>query len=413
MSLRRPSLEIPGEALSEVDRGPLGGIVVLDASRTLSGPYCTMLLADMGATVVKIEQPGQGDPSRGWPPFLRDESTYFLSVNRNKRSVTLDLRQPDGRRLLCDMASRADVFVENFKTGFLSGLGLDFPALHRVNPRLVYCSISGYGQTGPRRQETGFDLTIQAESGIMDVTGQPDGPPTKVGVPLTDVTAALYAAYGVLAALRARDRTGSGQLVDVALFDAALSLLTFQASGVLAGTGEPRRLGNLHPSLAPYEVFRASDASFALGVGTDALWNRLCAVLTAHGFSSEPAFATNAGRIERRDTLHQRLEEVFARRPTGHWLAALREAGIPCGLIRTVRGALEGEQVAAREMVREMEHPALGKIRSVGIPVKLSATPGSFRRSPPLLGGDNEEIYGGWLGISAAELQDLKSRGVV
>jgi len=399
--------------LAVADHGPLAGTLVLDVSRTLSGPFCTMLLGDMGATVLKIEQPGEGDPSRRWPPFLRGHSTYFLSINRNKRSVTLDLHHPDGQRLLARMASHADVFVENFKVGSLARFGLDFETLHVINPRLVYCSISGYGQTGPRRHEAGFDLTVQAESGIMDVTGEPGRPPTKAGVPVTDVTAGLYAAYGILAALRARDSTGEGQLVDVALFDSALSTLTFQASSALAGSGAPRRMGNLHPSLAPYEVFDASDRSFALGIGTDALWKRLCEVLKSHGFSPDAGLATNAGRIGQRDLLHVRLQEVFAIHSVEHWLRVLKQAEIPCGAINTVPVALCGEQAAAREMVSEIPHPELGPVKHVGIPVKLSATPGSLRRSPPRLGEHNEEIYSRWLGLSATEQQDLRNRGVI
>jgi crotonobetainyl-CoA:carnitine CoA-transferase CaiB-like acyl-CoA transferase len=402
-----------GEDLSAGDHGPLAGTLVLDVSRTLSGPFCTMLLGDMGATVVKIEEPEEGDPARLWPPFLRGHSTYFLGVNRNKRSVTLDFQQPEGQRLLARMARRADVFVENFKVGCLERFGLDFRTLHELNPRLVYCSISGYGQTGPRRHEAGFDLTVQAESGIMDVTGEPEGSPTKAGVPLTDVTAGLYAAYGILAALRSRESSGEGQLVDVGLFDSALSLLTFHASNVLAQTGEPRRMGNLHPSLAPYEVFHASDASFALGVGTDALWNRLCEVLRSHGFSPDAGFDTNAGRVRQRDTLHAALEKVFALGPVEQWLRLLKPAGIPCGAINPVRVALCGEQAAAREMVAEVPHPVLGPIKQLGIPVKLSATPGSLRRSPPELGQHNDEVYGGWLGLSAAELRDLRTQRII
>jgi crotonobetainyl-CoA:carnitine CoA-transferase CaiB-like acyl-CoA transferase len=402
-----------GEDLGMAESGPLAGTLVLDLSRTLAGPFCTMLLGDMGATVVKIEQPGEGDPARGWPPFLQDQSTYFLSVNRNKRSVTLDLRQAEGQRLLVRMAKIADVFVENFKVGSLARFGLDFETLHTINPRLVYCSISGYGQTGPRRHEAGFDLTVQAESGIMDVTGEPDGPPTKAGVPLTDVTAGLYAAFGILAALRVRDERGAGQRVDVALFDSALSLLTFQAASVLAAAGEPRRMGNFHPSLAPYEVFKASDASFALGIGTDELWKRLCGLLKSHGICFEEELATNSARIGRRETLHARLQQVFAMHPLEHWLSRLRQQGIPCGAINPVGVALRGEQAAAREMVQEIDDPVLGPVRHMGIPVKLSATPGSLRRSPPRLGEHNEEVYGHWFGLSAIELQGLGSRRVI
>jgi crotonobetainyl-CoA:carnitine CoA-transferase CaiB-like acyl-CoA transferase len=402
-----------GDDFAMAESGPLAGILVLDLSRTLAGPFCTMVLGDMGATVVKIEQPGRGDPARGWPPFVQDQSTYFLSVNRNKRSVTLDLRQAEGQHLLVRMAKVADVFVENFKVGSLARYGLDFETLHAVNPRLVYCSITGYGQTGPRRHEAGFDLTVQAESGIMDVTGQPDGPPTKAGVPLTDVTAGLYASLGILAALRVRDESGVGQRVDVALFDSALSLLTFQAASMLGAAAEPRRMGNLHPSLAQYEVFDASDASFALGIGTDDLWKRLRELLESHGAAFDEALATNSARIERRETLHARLQQVFAVHPLEHWLPRLRKQGIPCGAINPVGVALSGEQAAAREMVQEIDDPLLGPVRHLGIPVKLSATPGSLRRSPPRLGEHNEEVYGKWFGLSDIELQGFASRRVI
>ncbi len=398
---------------ASAEAGPLAGTLVLDLSRTLAGPFCTMLLGDMGATVVKVERPGGGDPARGWPPFLQDQSTYFLSVNRNKRSVTLDLRQAEGQRLLARMAGIADVFVENFKVGSLARFGLDFEALHAIHPRLVYCSITGYGQTGPRRHEAGFDLTVQAESGIMDVTGEADGPPTKAGVPLTDVTAGLYAAFGILGALRVRDERGVGQRVDVALFDSALSLLTFQAASVLAAAGEPRRMGNLHPSLAPYEVFQASDASFALGIATDDLWRRLRELLEPRGLAGDDEMATNSARIERREVLHARLQQVFSTKSLDHWLTLLRGQGIPCGAINPVGVALAGAQAAAREMVREIDDPVLGPVRHVGTPVKLSATPGSLRRSPPRLGQHNEEVYGRWLGLSAVELQGLASRRVI
>lgn len=399
--------------LTAGDFGPLSGTLVLDVSRTLAGPFCTMLLGDMGATVVKIEQPGKGDPARGWPPFVDGHSTYFLSVNRNKRSVTLDIHHPDGQRLLKRLVARADVFVENFKVGSLARSGLDFAALREVNRRLIYCAISGYGQTGPRKGEAGFDLTIQAESGIMSVTGDPEGGPTKAGVPLADMTAGLYGAYGTLAALRARDLSGKGQLVDVALLDSALSLMAFHASSVLAGTGSPKRLGNMHPSLAPYEVFEASASRFALGVGTDALWRRLCDALAPSGFEPDPSFATNAGRVSQRERLHAALEAVFNSKSAEHWVSLLKRAGIPCSGINSVEDAIRSEQASERGMVVEAPHPTLGATRQVGIPVKLSETPGSVRRGPPELGAHTDEVYREWLGLSAAELKDLRRRGVI
>ncbi|MCA1581193.1 MAG: CoA transferase [Acidobacteria bacterium] len=413
-SRQRKPAPASDRALTAGDFGPLSGTLVLDVSRTLAGPFCTMLLGDMGATVVKIEQPGNGDPARGWPPFVDGHSTYFLSINRNKRSVTLDIHHPDGQQLLKRLVARADVFVENFKVGSLARSGLDFAALRKVNRRLIYCAISGYGQTGPRRCEAGFDLTIQAESGIMSVTGDPDGGPTKAGVPLADMTAGLYGAYGTLAALRARDLSGEGQLVDVALLDSALSLLAFHASSVLAGTGSPKRLGNMHPSLAPYEVFEASAASrFALGVGTDALWRRLCDALKPSGFEPHADFATNAGRVAERERLHAALEALFSSKSAKHWVSLLKRAGIPCSGIHTVEDAIRAERASERSMVVEAPHQTLGATRQVGIPVKLSETPGSVRRGPPELGAHTDEVYREWLGLSAAELKDLRKRQVI
>ncbi len=402
----------PGEFAADA-AGPLAGLLVLDVSRTLAGPFCSMLLGDMGATIVKIEQPGEGDPARGWPPFADGHSTYFSSVNRNKRSVTLDIHRPEGQALIRRMAASADVFVENFKVGSLARCGLDFEALRQINRRLIYCAISGYGQTGPRRHEAAFDLIVQAESGIMSVTGDADGDPTKAGVPLADMTAGLYGAFGTLAALRARELTGEGQLVDVALLDSALSLLAFHASSVLAASGSPGRLGNLHPSLAPYEVFRASNASFALGVGTDALWRRLCAVLAPCGFAPDESLATNAGRVERRGALHALLETVFSGKPAEHWVSLIKSAGIPCGAIESVEAAIRGAESGSRDMVIAVPDGALGVTRQIGLPVKLSATPGSIRRGPPGLGEHNEEVYCRWLGLSKDELNDLKDRQVI
>jgi len=393
--------------------GPLWGITVLDLSRTLSGPFCTMQLGDMGATVIKVEQPGEGDPARKWPPFLHSESTYFLSVNRNKKSVTLDFQKPEGQVLLKDLVKRADVFVENFKVGSLKRHGFDFNSLQRVNPGLIYCSITGFGQTGPRRHEPGFDIAIQAESGIMDLTGDPQGPPTKAGVSLTDIVAGLYAVQGILLALWAREKTGQGQLVDVALLDSALSMLTFQASAALATGLKPRRMGNYHPSLVPYESFAASDGYFTLGVGTNDMWRRLCNVLTPFGFENDPRFDTIKGRVKCREELHAKLQKILAGRDIAQWLCLFKEANIPCGRVNRVDEALSSEQVTSRAMVVELSHVTLGLLRQVGIPVKLSATPGSLRSAPPQLGEHNNEVYSGLLHLSAADLDHLQKQKVI
>src|SRR4051812_18016423 len=281
---------------------PLDGITVLDLTRVLSGPYCTMLLADMGARVIKIEQPGKGDDTRGWgPPFLEGESAYFMSINRNKESVTLDFKHPDGRALLERLLAKADVLVENFRPGTLAKVGLDYRTLAAVHPRLVYCSISGFGQTGPRRGEPGYDAVIQAEGGLMSITGSADGPPFRLGVAIADIVSGMFAAYGISMALLARQRTGAGQEVDLGMLDAVTALLTYQAGNYFASGNIPQRLGNRHPSIAPYETFAASDGDFVIAVGNDALWKKFCAVT---GLDSQPGidqFATNQQRVTQYD----------------------------------------------------------------------------------------------------------------
>jgi crotonobetainyl-CoA:carnitine CoA-transferase CaiB-like acyl-CoA transferase len=394
--------------------GPLAGVTVLDLTRVLSGPYCTMLLADMGARVIKIEQPGRGDDTRAWgPPFVEGESTYFLSLNRNKESVTLDFKHPEGRALLDRLIRRSDVMVENFRPGTLARLGLDHASLAPAHPRLVYASISGFGQDGPRAAEAGYDAVIQAEGGLMSITGPADGAPHRLGVAVADFISGLFAAQGVLAALLARASTGRGQLVDVGMLDAVTALLTYQAGSWFA-TGEvPRRLGNRHPSIAPYDTFTAADGEFVLAVGNDAQFRAFCDVIGEPALARDPRYAANAGRVQHYDTLQPLITDRLAHHPRAHWLARLTAAGVPAGSVRSVAEALGDPQLAARDMVVEVTHPTAGAIRQLGVPVKLSDTPGSVRCAPPLLGQHTEAVLAGDLGLDAARLASLRAAGVI
>src|SRR3954469_20906207 len=311
---------------------PLDGLTVLDLTRVLSGPYCTMLLADMGARVIKIEQPGKGDDTRAWgPPFLQNESAYFLSINRNKESVTLDFKQPEGRALLGQLIARADVLVENFRPGTLDKLGLDYASLAKTHPRLVYCSISGFGHSGPRWKQPGYDAIMQAEGGLMSITGSADGPPYRLGVAIVDIVSGMFAAYGIALALFARERTGRGQEVDLAMLDATVALLTYQAGNYFASGKVPARLGNRHPSIVPYETFTAADGDFVLAVGNDEQWRRFCAVA---GLPEDERYATNRQRVSGYDSLRPRIADRLRERPRQFWIDRLTAAGVPGGSVR-------------------------------------------------------------------------------
>ena len=390
---------------------PLDGITVLDLTRVLSGPYCTMLLADMGARVIKIEQPGRGDDTRAWgPPFLEGESAYFLSINRNKESVTLDFKHPDGRAVLDRLLARADVVVENFRPGTLAKLGLDYASLAPAHPRLVYASVSGFGQTGPRRHEPGYDAVIQAEGGLMSITGAADGPPYRLGVAIADIVSGMFAAYGVMTALFARERTGRGQQVDVAMLDAVAALLTYQAGNFFASGRPPGRLGNRHPSIVPYETFAAEDGDFVLAVGNDDLWRSFCDVADLH---LGERFATNRQRVEGYDELRPIVADALRLRPRQYWIERLTAAGVPCGSVRTVQEVFDDPQVAARGMIAELEHAAIGPLRMLGVPVKLSDTSGAVRTPPPLLGQHTDAVLQCDLGFDPEAVARLRARTVV
>jgi crotonobetainyl-CoA:carnitine CoA-transferase CaiB-like acyl-CoA transferase len=374
-------------------QGPLVGITVVDFSRVLAGPYCTMQLADLGARVIKIEQPGRGDDTRAWgPPFVGGESAYFLSVNRNKESLTLDLKHPRVRRVLDPLIAKADVLVENFRPGTMARLGMDEGAVRARNPRLVYCSISGFGQTGPRRLEAGYDAMMQAEGGLMSITGAADGPPFRLGVAIADIATGLFAAQGILAALVSRATTGRGQRVDIAMLDAVTALLSYQASSALTAGVSPSRMGNRHPSIAPYDTFSAADGEFVLSVGNDIQFRRLCDVLQQPSLAADRRFATNADRVRGYDELRGRLTVLFAGWKRADLVAALTAAGVPCSAVRTVSEALADPQLAAREMIVPLDHVTAGAIRVLGTPVKLSDTPASIRTPPPTLGQHTEAI---------------------
>ena len=390
---------------------PLQGIVVLDLTRVLSGPYCTMLLADMGARVIKVEQPGKGDDTRAWgPPFLQGESAYFLSINRNKESVTIDFKQPEGRALLERLIAKADVLVENFRPGTLTKMGLDYASLARKYPRLVYCSISGFGHSGPRAKEPGYDAVMQAEGGLMSITGSPDGPPFRLGVAIADIVSGMFAAQGVTAALFARERTGKGQEVDIAMLDSVAALLTYQAGIYFATGSAPVRMGNRHPTIVPYETFRASDGDFVIAVGNDEQWRRFC---EATGIAPEERFATNRQRVTAYDELKPILDARLATRTRAHWIETLGAAGVPCGSVRDFGELFADPQVAARAMTAELMHPTIGPLKMLGTPLKLTGTAPSLRTPPPLLGQHTDSILSSDLGIAADEVAKLRAKGVV
>jgi len=392
---------------------PLHGITVIDFTRVLSGPYCTMQLADMGARVIKIEQPGKGDDTRAWgPPFVEGESAYFLSINRNKESLTLDLKQPGARRVLDGLLATADVLVENFRPGTMERLSLGYNELAERHPRLVYCSISGFGQTGPRRAEAGYDAVMQAEGGLMSITGASDGPAFRLGVAISDIVAGMFAAQGIGFALFARERTGRGQHVDIAMLDTTAALLTYQA-GIYFATGTtPARMGNRHPTIVPYETFDASDGEFVIAVGNDDQWRRFCAVLNAPELGGDDRFATNRSRVSNYAELRPLLSERLRTKTRVEWVAALKAAGVPCGSVRAVAEVLQDPHLEARDMIQELEHAAAGAIRVLGVPIKLSDPPGAVRTPPPVLGQHSDAILRE-LGFSEEEISTLKDSGSV
>ncbi len=393
-------------------RKPLDGIRVLDLSRVLAGPYCTMLLGDMGADVIKVEVPGTGDDTRAWgPPFAGGESAYYLSCNRNKRSMTLNLRDARGIEVVRRMAANADILVENFKAGTMERWGISYEDLRRLNPRLVYTNISGYGTTGPDAARLGYDFIAQAEGGWMSITGVPDGEPMKIGVALVDVVTGLFATSATVAALYGRDRDGLGQRVDLSLFESAIAALVNVGSNYLVSGQRPRRFGNAHPNIVPYQLFNTADGAIALGVGNDRQYARFCE-LAGVPHLAQGEYAANAGRLPHRDAVITELRPVLATRTTEEWARLLEAEGIPCGVVRAVDEVFEHPQARAREMVCVIEHPTAGSVRLAGLPYKLSETPLTIYRHPPLLGEHTDEVLAE-LGYDTAGISTLRADGVI
>ncbi len=393
--------------------GPLSGFVVVDLTRVLSGPYCTMVLADLGARVIKVEHPGKGDDTRHWgPPFLGAESAYFLSINRNKESVTLDFKPPEGRELLDRLLARADVFVENFRPGTIDRAGFGWEAVHQKFPRLVYASISGYGQTGPRRDEAGYDAVMQAEGGLMSVTGDPDRPGYRLGVAITDMVSGLYCAQGITAALLARERFGKGQRVDIGMLDTTAALLTYQAANWFATSKVPQRQGNRHATIAPYETFTTTDGEIVIAVGNDGIWERFCAAVDLPELAADPRFKTNKDRMENYDAMRPPIDRAFRTRTSAEWIAILNAAGVANGEVRDIGQMLNDPQLAARNMVATLMHPTVGATRVIGAPIKLSENEASLRTPPPVLGQHTDAVLAE-IGYDAKTIAGLRAKKVV
>ncbi len=402
--------------------GPLHGLRIFDLSRVLAGPSCTQLLGDLGADVIKIERPGAGDDTRGWgPPFLTGpdgeetgESAYFLSTNRNKRSLTLDIAQPEGAALARQLIRRCDVLVENFKTGGLKKYGLAYADLSDENPGLIYCSITGFGQTGPYAARPGYDFLIQGMGGIMSVTGQPDGEPMKVGVAIADLMTGMYASSAILAALHHREKSGRGQYIDLALLDTQMAWLANQGLNYLTSGVAPGRLGNEHPNIVPYKVLPCTDGHFILAVGNDRQFQAFCKFAGAPELAEDARFQTNAARVRNREALYELIVDITQGMPQDAWVEGLTAAGVPCGPVNTIDQAFAHPQVQARDMEIKMTHPATGdEVSLIGNPIKYSETTADYRRPPPMLGQHTRGVLEELLGLGAAEVAALREKGVV
>ena len=401
----------------------LSGLRVIDLSRILAGPTATQLLADLGAEVIKIERPGLGDDTRGWgPPFVTDdagadtrESAYFLSANRGKHSVAVNIADPKGQAIVQALAAEADIVIENFKPGDLRRYGLDYPTLRTLNPRLVYCSITGFGQTGPNAQRAGYDFLVQGEAGLMSLTGEADGPPMKAGVGIADLMCGMYATVGILAALQARHATGEGQHIDIALMDAQVAMLVNQGVAYLTDGQVPPRRGNDHPTIVPYGTFPASDGSFILAVGNDAQFGRFVTAAGAPGLASDARFATNAARVRNREVLIGLLAALTAGRTAAAWLDICKAQTVPAGPVNDLKQVFDSPQVAARGMRLRLDHPVAGAghVDLIGNPLKMSGTPVTYDKAPPMLGADTATVLRRHLGLDTAALQALAEAGII
>ena len=409
--------------------GPLKGLRILDMSRILAGPTCTQILGDLGADVIKIERPEAGDDTRKWgPPYVKDsdgndtsESAYYLCANRNKRSLTVDITKPEGQQIVRKLAAKCDVLIENYKVGGLKKYGLDYSAIKEEFPDLIYCSISGFGQTGPKSHRLGYDFMIQAMGGIMSVTGEPDGSPMKVGVGIADVMCGMYAAVSILAAVRHRDQSGNsaaggnGQHIDLSLLDSQAAWLINSGLNYLTSGDNQQRLGNAHPNLVPYQVFQTSDSFFVLAVGNEIQFRKFCEFAGAPELPEDPRFKTNTDRVKNRKILAPMLNELTQRNSTQFWLEGLEKLQVPCGPVNTIKDVFDDPQIQHREMEISMHHPLSGKgdVSLIGSPIKMSATPVSYRHAPPTLGQHTNEILAEMLGMDEEEYKELAQKGVV
>ncbi len=407
----------------KTNKGPLHGLRILDMSRILAGPTCTQMLGDLGADVIKVERPGEGDDTRKWgPPYLKDlngndtnESAYYLSANRNKRSLTVDISLPEGQELIRKLAGKSDVLIENYKVGGLKKYGLDFSGLNEEFPDLIYCSISGFGQTGPKSHRPGYDFMIQAMGGIMSVTGEPDGSPMKVGVGIADVMCGMYAAVSILAAICHREQGGKGQHIDLALLDTQVAWLINSGLNYLTSRQDQHRLGNAHPNVVPYQVFQTSDSFFVLAIGNNKQFKKFCEFADAPELANDTRFLTNKDRVHNRDVLAELINDLTKRFSTSHWLDGLEKLHVPCGPVNTIKDVFDDPQIQHREMEISMPHPLSGKgeVSLIGSPVKMSETPVSYRNAPPTLGQHTDEILEEILGMDENERRVLAMKKVV
>ncbi|MQU64637.1 CoA transferase [Pseudomonas sp. FSL R10-1350] len=405
--------------------GALSHLRVLDLSRVLAGPWAGQILADLGAEVIKVERPGNGDDTRAWgPPFLKDaygestgEAAYYLSANRNKQSVTIDFTKPEGQRLVRELAAKSDILIENFKVGGLEAYGLDYASLKEVNPQLIYCSITGFGQTGPYAKRAGYDFMIQGLGGLMSLTGRPEGEegagPVKVGVALTDILTGLYATVAILAALAHRQQDGGGQHIDMALLDVQVACLANQAMNYLTTGVSPKRLGNAHPNIVPYQDFPTADGDFILTVGNDSQFRKFAEVAGQPGWADDPRFASNKQRVANRAVLVPLIRQATVFKTTAQWVEQLEAVGVPCGPINELAQVFADPQVQARGLAFELPHALAGLVPQVGSPIRLSETPVEYRRAPPLLGEHTQEVLGRVLGVTTVDLELLRQSGVL
>jgi crotonobetainyl-CoA:carnitine CoA-transferase CaiB-like acyl-CoA transferase len=411
--------------LTKLAESALSNLRVLDMTRILAGPWCGQMLADLGAHVIKIEKPGVGDDTRSWgPPFLKDaqgndtaDAAYYLAANRGKKSVTIDIASPAGQDIIKQLAARSDVLLENYKVGQLAKYGLDYESLAALNPRLIYCSITGFGQTGPYAQRAGYDFITQGLSGFMSITGEaddrPGGGPQKAGVAISDLFTGLHATVGVLAAVEQRHRTGHGQHIDLALLDVIVSSMANMNTNYLASGQAPRRWGNAHPNIVPYQTFAVADGHIILAVGNDGQFKKFCAVAGCTELAADPRFATNPGRVQHRETLVPLLAEVMKQRAKADWIATLEAAGVPCGPIDTIAEALENPQVLARQMRRDLPHPLAGTVGLVANPIRMSASENTHTAHPPMLSEHTEEVLRDMLGLAQDQIDALRRNGVI